>query len=56
MTAHDTIEQIAGQVDFNAVLLNNATLQSGDRSAMFAFHEKVAELTRVMQWTELYAE
>lgn len=56
MTAHDTTRQIAGPVEFNAVLLNNATLPATDRSAMFAFHEKVAELTRVMQGTEQYAE
>jgi hypothetical protein len=56
MTAHDTIKQIAGPVEFNAVLLNNGTFQAGDRSAMFAFHEKVAELTRVMQGTEIYTE
>ncbi len=56
MTAHDTTRQIAGPVEFNAVLFNNATLPAIDRSAMFAFHEKVAELTRVMQGTEQYAE
>ena len=56
MTAHDTTKQIAGPVEFNAVLLNNGTFQGGDRLAMFAFHEKVAELTRVMQGTEIYAE
>jgi hypothetical protein len=56
MTAHDTTKQIAGPVEFNAVLLNNTTLPATDRSAMFAFHEKVAELTRVMQGTEQYAE
>jgi len=56
MTAHDTTKQLSGPVEFNAVLLNNATFPASDRSAMFAFHEKVAELTRVMQGTEQYAE
>lgn len=56
MTANDTTKQIAGPVGFNAVLLNNTTLPATDRAAMFAFHEKVAEITRVMQGTEQYAE
>jgi hypothetical protein len=38
------------------VPLNNTTLPAADRSAMTAFHNQVAELTRVMQGTENYAE
>ena len=56
MTAHDTTTQIAGPDAFNAVLLNNASLPATDRSAMFAFHKQVSELTRVMQGTEQYTE
>ena len=47
---------LAGPVEFNAVLLDNATLPAADRAEMVAFHKKVAEITRVMQGTENYAE
>jgi hypothetical protein len=33
-----------------------SVLDASDRSAMVAFHQKVAEITRVMQGTENYAE
>jgi hypothetical protein len=56
LTFHDTTTVLAGPVEFNTVLLNNATLPATDRPAMVAFHEKVSELTRVMQGTEAYAE
>jgi photosystem II stability/assembly factor-like uncharacterized protein len=56
LTAGGETKTISGPVDFNAVLLNNATLPASDRSAMTAFHKKVAELSHVMQGTESYAE
>ncbi|MCX6250131.1 MAG: glycosyl hydrolase [Bacteroidetes bacterium] len=48
-------KQLAGPVDFNAVLLNNTTLPAPDRNAMTEFYRKIAELARVMQGTEEYA-
>jgi hypothetical protein len=54
MTVRDTIKQLAGPVDFNAVVLNNATLPAPDRAAVVAFRKKVTELTRVMRGTEQY--
>jgi len=56
ITAGGETRQLAGPVEFNAVVLNNATLPVDDRTAMVAFHEKVAELTHVMKGTENYAE
>ncbi|MEI6456953.1 MAG: glycosyl hydrolase [bacterium] len=56
MTSGGETRQIAGPVDFNAVVLNNVTIPATDRKAMVAFHEKVAEITHVMQGTENYAE
>jgi photosystem II stability/assembly factor-like uncharacterized protein len=56
MTAGGTTRTLAGPVEFNAVALANTTLPAEDRAAMTAFHRKVAELTRVMQGTESYAE
>jgi hypothetical protein len=41
---------------FNAVVLENTSLPASDRSAMIAFHKKIAELNRVMHGTEDYAE
>jgi len=46
---------LAGPVEFNAVVLNNTTLPAPDRAAYGEFHKKVAELARVMQGTEQYA-
>jgi hypothetical protein len=56
ITANGETKPLAGPVEFNAVLLNNTTLPATDRPAMVEFHKKVAELTRVMQGTESYAE
>ena len=56
LTTNGETKPLAGPVEFNAVVLNNTTLPAGDRSAMVGFHRKVAELTRVMQGTENYAE
>lgn len=56
LTAGGEKKPVAGPVPFNAVLLGNTTLPATDRAAMAAFHAKVAELTRVMQGTENYAE
>jgi photosystem II stability/assembly factor-like uncharacterized protein len=47
---------LAGPVEFNAVVLSNTTLPATDRKEEVAFTKKVAELTRVMQGTEIYAE
>jgi photosystem II stability/assembly factor-like uncharacterized protein len=54
-TAGET-KLLAGPVKFSAVALENTTLPASDRAAMIAFHKKIAELTRVMQGTEDYAE
>ena len=56
ITEKGETRQVAGPVEFNCVVLNNATLPLTDRSAMTAFHKKVSEITRVMQGTENYAE
>ncbi|MDP4281970.1 MAG: glycosyl hydrolase [Bacteroidota bacterium] len=55
ITAGGETKWMAGPVYFNAKLLNNTTLPATNREAMVAFHEKVSELTRVMQGTEDYA-
>ncbi len=54
-TAGET-RHLSGPVAFNAVVLNNVSLPATDRSAMTSFHQKVAEITRVIQGTEAYAE
>jgi len=56
ITVRDTVKQLAGPVDFNAVALNNTSLPAADRAAVVAFQKKVAELTRVMRGTDQYAE
>ena len=56
ITVRDTIKQLAGPVEFNAVALKNTTLPAADRAAVVAFQKKVAELTRVMRGTDQYAE
>jgi len=56
MTANGETKPLAGPVEFDAVVLGNTTLPASDRSAMAGFHKKVAEITRVMQGTENYAE
>jgi len=56
MTVRDTVKQLAGPVEFNAVTLNNTTLPAPDKAAVAEFQKKVAELTRVMRGTNHYAE
>ena len=56
ITVHDTVKQLAGPVEFNAVTLNNSTLPVADKAAVANFQKKVAELTRVMSGTDQYAE
>ena len=56
MTVRDTVKQLAGPVEFNAVMLNNTSLPVADRAVVQAYRKKVAEITRVMQGTEQYAE
>jgi hypothetical protein len=56
LTVRDTVKQLAGPVEFNAVTLNNTTLPAPDRAAVVDFQKKVAELSRVMQGTDNYAE
>ena len=56
MTAAGETKVIAGPVDFNAVVLNNTTLPAPDRAALAEFHKKIAEMARVMQGTEEYAQ
>lgn len=43
------ITELAEPVEFNAVVLNNTTLPAGDRSALVAFQNKLAEMSRVIQ-------
>jgi hypothetical protein len=56
MTSGGETKILAGPADFNVVTLNNTTLPAADRKAMTAFHSQVAELSRVVQGTEAYAE
>jgi photosystem II stability/assembly factor-like uncharacterized protein len=56
MTTKGETTLLAGPVEFNAILLNNTTLPATNRTAMTNFHKKIAEITRVMQGTESYAE
>jgi len=56
ITVRDTIKQLAGPVDFNAVTLNNTTLPAADKAEVAAFQKKVAELSRVMRGTDNYTE
>ena len=56
LTSAGATKTVAGPISFRAMLMNNATLPSADRSAMTAFHRQIAELTRVMRGTEDYAE
>ncbi len=43
------ITELAGPVEFNAVVLNNTTLPADDRAALVAFQNKLAEMSRVVQ-------
>ncbi len=56
LTTNGETKLLAGPVEFNAVVLDNVTLPTKDRSALASFHNKVTELTRVMQGTENYTE
>ena len=56
ITVRDTVKQLAGPVEFNAVILNNSSLPEPDRAAVSEFQKKVSELTRVMYGTDNYAE
>jgi hypothetical protein len=56
LTSFGETKLLAGPVDFNAVVLNNSTLPATDRTVLSEFHKKVADLARVMQGTEQYAE
>jgi photosystem II stability/assembly factor-like uncharacterized protein len=56
MTSKGETKLLAGPVSFNCVVLENTTLPATDRQAMTAFHRKVAEVTRLMQGTEQYAD
>ena len=55
ITAAGETKQVAGPVEFNAVVLNNTTLPAADRMAMVEFNKKAAEISGVMQGTEQYA-
>ncbi|MHC1777794.1 MAG: hypothetical protein AB9834_20510 [Lentimicrobium sp.] len=56
MVAGGEIKELAGQVPFNAVVLNNTTLPAEDRAALVAFQKQVAELIRKVQGTDNFAE
>lgn len=56
LTRNGETKLIAGPESFKCVTLNNTTLPAKDRAALAEFHQKVAEVTRVMQGTESYAE
>ena len=55
LTAGGETKQLAGPVDFITKPLENTTLPAVNRQAVIAFHQKVADLTRIMQGTEEYA-
>ncbi|TSA28553.1 MAG: glycosyl hydrolase [Bacteroidetes bacterium] len=56
LTASGETRELAGPVAFTVIPLANTTLPAADRAAMVAFHNQVAELSRVMRGTESYAE
>ena len=56
LTANGETKTLSEPVDFNAIVLGNTTLPATNRTAMVDFHQKVAEITRVMQGTENYTE
>jgi photosystem II stability/assembly factor-like uncharacterized protein len=56
MTAGGITRNLAGPLEFNAVPLQNTSLPAIDRTSVVAFHEKVMEMTRIIQGTERYAE
>jgi len=55
ITAAGETKQLAGPVEFNAVVLNNTTLPAADRLAMVEFNKKASVIAGVMQGTEQYA-
>lgn len=56
LTCHDSVKVLCAPVEFNAVMLNNATFPAADKPALHEFQQKVAELARVMYGTQMYAE
>lgn len=56
ITCRDTTKQLAGPVEFNAVVLNNTTLPPTDKASVVEFRKKVMELARVMDGTEQYSQ
>ena len=50
------VTQLAGPEPFEAVPLNNATLQAEDRAELVAFQKKMGELYRIISGTENLAE
>lgn len=56
MVAGGETTELAGPVPFNAVVLNNTSLPAGDRAALVAFQQQVAELIRKVQGTDNFAE
>lgn len=56
LTVRDTVKQLADPVEFKAVTLNNSSLPDTDRAALVEFQKNVAELSRLIHGTELYAD
>lgn len=56
ITAGGETKALAGPVEFEAVVLNNASLPAEDRGALVAFQQQVAELIRKVQGTNNFAE
>ncbi len=54
ITVRDTTKQLAGPVEFNTVIIENATLPATDKAALADYQKKVTELSRVMRGTEQY--
>ncbi len=54
MVTRDSIIQMDGPVEFNAVVLKNTTLPIPDRNELVAFQEKSNEMTRVVRGTEKF--
>lgn len=49
-------KQLFGPVEFNAVVLNNATLPAANRQEMVAFQKKASQLARTVMGTQKFAE
>jgi len=56
MTASGETTKLAGPVPFTCKTLYTSSLSAGDRKAVTEFYKKVADITRVMNGTENYAE